>query len=56
MTTCFYGLKFFIELSTPLIDMDGAIEYSRKRIFMKYLKSYMVVDVITCFPVLTDQK
>ncbi|OMJ83984.1 hypothetical protein SteCoe_14969 [Stentor coeruleus] len=39
-----------ITLNTAYIDDEGKLICSRKQIFMKYLKGWLIIDIVACIP------
>ena len=45
-----FVLDVFFTLNTAYHDSEGKLIASRKKIFMNYLKGWLIIDLIACFP------
>lgn len=45
-----YFLDILITLNTPIANKDGTLITSRKEIFLRYLRSWLLVDLVACIP------
>ena len=43
-------LDFIFALNTAYQEYDGKLIISRKKIFINYLKGWLVIDLVSCFP------
>mmetsp|Transcript_15313 Transcript_15313/g.2554 ORF Transcript_15313/g.2554 Transcript_15313/m.2554 type:complete len:87 (+) Transcript_15313:389-649(+) len=54
-TDIFIDTLFFIDiiinLNSAYLDNDGNFVTDRKRIFLNYLKSWLIIDLIACIPI-----
>ena len=45
-----FFLDILMNLNTAFVDENNALVTSRWRIFLRYLKSWLIFDVLSCFP------
>lgn len=45
-----FYLDIIITLLTPFHDSNGYIVYNKKKIFLKYLKGWLIPELIACIP------
>jgi hypothetical protein len=47
---CLFFTDFLVNLFSAYYDQDGILVTSRKKIFLNYLKTWMIPDLIACIP------
>lgn len=45
-----FFLDIFVNLCSAYVDDDNLLETSRKKIFLAYLKTWLILDVVACIP------